>query len=759
LSTGPAPAPGPDLPPPLRRGWRGPGRFAHWPIRRKLLAMVLLPLLVVLPLLGLLLLVWADMAIDRMLTAKVRSDLAVARGYFDRVLAEVASGTAAVADSHALHAALAGPAAGAAPRAVVVAPAASGAAAGAAGTGVGGSAGASVGELIAPPDLAALQAVLLRFKQREGLDFVNLRRPDGTLLLADAAVAAAGTANTLPAAELAPALADRVVAELAVLAPAEQSLLGPLLAARVAVPLLATQQAQASARTTEDRALVLRALAPVRAADGRVLALVQAGVLLNRNLPFIDHINQIVYPDGALPFGSRGTATLFLDDVRISTNVRLFDGPAQARAVGTRVSQVVRQAVLQRGDTWLGRAFVVNDWYVSAYQPLADRDGRRVGMLYVGFTEQPFTWLKYGALAGIGLIFFGVMVLAAVWSARWARQIFKPLEQMAATMQQVEQGVLGARVGPVAAGAAAGGGDEVSALAGHLDHLLDTIADKTQALERWNAELDAKVAERSAALAAAQAQLLRAEKMAAVGQLTASIAHEVNNPIAVIQGNLDLARELLGANAQTVQAELALVDQQIERMRLIVTQLLQFARPTDYAGYVDAVDVAQALDDSLVLTRHLLASSAITVQRGPHTGRRAGINRQELQQVLVNLIVNAVQAMPEGGTLTLASADWADAAGRPGVAIRVADTGAGLDERLLGEMFQPFVTRKKDGTGLGLWISRSIVERYGGDLVAHNRRPAGSAAAGPAGAELSVLLLSEPATVGTAGATAGSAAG
>jgi C4-dicarboxylate-specific signal transduction histidine kinase len=288
-------------------------------------------------------------------------------------------------------------------------------------------------------------------------------------------------------------------------------------------------------------------------------------------------------------------------------------------------------------------------------------------------------------------------------------------------------------VGPVASG------DEIGALAGHLDRLLDAIAEQTAALQRWNAELDNKVAQRTHELRMAQQQLLRAEKMAAVGQLTASIAHEVNNPIAVIQGNLDLVRELLGEAAQPVADELKLVDAQIERMRLIVTQLLQFARPNEFAGYVEAVDVQQALDDCLVLTNHQLARHNISVARRFAATRPAGINRQELQQVLVNLIVNAQQAMPEGGVLTLSTADWTDASGRPGVAIGVADTGPGLADDLLGALFQPFVTRKKDGTGLGLWISRSLVERYGGDIVAANR-PAGEGG----GAELRVLLLSDP---------------
>lgn len=645
----------------------GLNRFDRLPIRGKLLALVLLPLVVVLPLLGVILLVWANLAFDNLLITKVRADLAVASGYFERVLGEVGGSAATVADSNALHLAL------------------------------------------AQPDRAALVPLLRRFKAREALDFINLRAPDGTLLVTDHALADAPAA---PAPLRRTGSDGRPRAGVEVLAPEELAALAPALQARVAVPLVPTRNAAPTTRTQEDRAMVVLAGAPVTAPDGRVLAHVQAGVLLNRNLPFIDHINAIVYPEGSLPFGSRGTATLFLDDVRISTNVRLFGPEAGSRAIGTRVSQNVRDAVLGRGHTWLDRAFVVSDWYVSGYLPLTDGDGRRVGMLYVGYLEQPFMLLKYGVLAAIGLIFSAVMVGAAAVSLRAARGIFGPIERMAQTMQRVQGGALEARVGPVASV------DEVGALATHLDRLLDAIAAQTRALQRWNAELDAKVAERTRALEAAQRQLVRSEKLAAVGQLTASIAHEVNNPIAVIQGNLDLARELMGPQAaQRVRAELALVDEQVERMRLIVTQLLQFARPAEYAGYIDEVDTAQVLHDSLVLVAHLLARTRIERVLDFAATRRPAINRNELQQVIVNLLVNAIQAMPEGGTLRLATRDNAPG----GVDIEVADTGPGLDAALLAELFQPFVTHKKDGTGLGLWISRSIVERYGGDIRAANR--------------------------------------
>ncbi|MDT7836398.1 hypothetical protein [Aquabacterium sp. OR-4] len=235
----------------------GAGRgFGAWPIRRKLQLMVLLPLVGVLPLLGLVLLIWGDAAVDRLLVTKARADLAIAQGYFERVRGEVAASTQAVAESQLLFESL--------QRTPPAATAAS----------------VPAGEAA-----SRLRPLLLRIKAREGLDFINLRHPDGRLWVADTPAAAAAQPVAPPSEAL------RVQAALAVLAPAEQDLLSPELRLRVPVNLLATRNAQPSQRQVEDRALVLRALAPVRDAQGRTLALVQAGLLLNRNLPFIDHIN------------------------------------------------------------------------------------------------------------------------------------------------------------------------------------------------------------------------------------------------------------------------------------------------------------------------------------------------------------------------------------------------------------------------------------------------------------------------------------
>jgi two-component system NtrC family sensor kinase len=660
-------------------------RRLHWhhlSVRHKLMALALLPLVVVLPLLLAALVLWGNAAFDRLLITKVRSDLAVANGYFGQVLNEVGSGTQGVAASHALHLAL------------------------------------------ARQDRRALKTQLTQAQQRLSFDFMNLYTPQGVLLASSWGETTSSDPTGVPAFDLPVAIAAGAGASSAAqvqrLRQAELLALAPHLAPRLQIALIPTQGASPSPRMLEDQALVILTSQPVQGPQGEALGWLRAGILLNQNLGLIDHINHIVYPAGTLPLGSFGTATLFLDDVRITTNVQLFQNQ---RAIGTRVSQAVHDAVLVRGETWLDRAFVVNDWYVSGYQPLVDGAGLRVGMLYVGFLETPFRMTKYGILALIVGLFVLAMVLASWLSVRWARSIFQPVELMNRTMQRVQAGDPAARVGALPTR------DELGALAKHLDQLLDVIDDKTGTLQRWGNELDAKVVERTRELShsnqslqLAQAQLVKSEKLAAIGQLTASVAHEINNPIAVIQGNLDLLRETLGAHALPVATELQLMDQQVDRMRLIVTQLLQYARPTDYAGYVDAVDVNATLDSSLVLVDHLLAHTHIHVQRAYQARGQVHINPQELQQVLINLMINAIQAMPNGGHLILRTHDRTDTAAVPGVAIEVCDTGSGLSAATQDRLFSPFFTTKNDGNGLGLWISAGLLERYGASISAVNRR-------------------------------------
>jgi signal transduction histidine kinase len=641
----------------------------------------LLPLVVVLPLLISILVTWGSANYDRLLKFKIRSDLAVAHGYFERVKEGVGRQVDALSGSSQL-----------------------------------------AGALLQRP--ASLVRLLRDSRQQRGLDFLLLLDQNGRVIASSGGPATAGFRyGDWPVVR--DALVGKSGTEVDVFPPRLLNAIDPALRQRADTPLVPTLNAAPTELDAEDRGFVIHAASPLAIPGGNSGVLV-GGLLLNRNLDFVDRINEIVYPEEALHQDSHGTATLFLGDVRIATNVRLFEGD---RAIGTRVSAEVRTTVLDQGKTWLGRAFVVKDWYVSAYEPILDSSDQRIGMLYVGFLEKPFQQVKYLALAFVIGLFALTMAAAAVFSLRLARGIFKPVERMHKTMSAIEAGDETARVGLVT------GGDELAELATHFDRLLDELDEHTTALKRWGEQLDGKVADRTreleeacTSLRSAQHRLVMTEKLAAIGQLTAGVAHEINNPVAVIQGNLDVLRYALGPAAEPVLGEIRLIQEQVFRIRLIVTKLLQFARPADYVGSLEPVRLDAVVQDCLVLVGHLMKKGNIAVVQRHEATRLVTANRNELQQVVINLMVNAIQAMENGGTLSVSSGDR-DEAGVAGAYVTVADSGPGIAPADREQLFSPFFTTKHQGggSGLGLWVSLSLIERYEG-RISVDCPPAGGSA-------------------------------
>ena len=561
--------------------------------------------------------------------------------------------------------------------------------------------GQSVDFASARDDPAALTALLEAKRAALGLDFLYF-------IVGDSAAEAA----RWPV--IADALNGQAGAEIDIFSGDDLAARSPALAERALLPLVPTVAAVPTERTEEERGMVVHAAAP---AMGGALV---GGTLLNRNLAFIDEINNLVYPSGRITESGQGTATIFLEDVRISTNVRLFE---DVRALGTRVSAAVRARVLDEGQVWLDRAFVVNDWYVSAYEPIVDSFGKRVGMLYVGFLEAPFVAAERRTLIEIAVALGVVLMVSVPILLRWARGIFAPLERMNAVIGAVEAGDLSARSGqPVP-------DDEIGRVAGHLDHLLDQIEDRDRRLRDWAGELEKRVAERTRDLEEANRQieattkqLIVSEKLAAIGEITAGVAHEINNPLAVIQGNLDVVRDDLGARAEPLKTEFTLIQEQIQAIHILVSKLLRFARPEEYADSGTGNDPDDVIRDTMPLVQHLLAKANVDVGLDLKAGAVVAMNQTELQQVLINLMVNAIQAMPDGGRLDLTTK-----AENGRVRITVTDTGAGMEEAVLSRIFDPFYTTKRsEGTGLGLSISRNLVTRGGGTISVDSAKGKGT---------------------------------
>ncbi len=221
----------------------------------------------------------------------------------------------------------------------------------------------------------------------------------------------------------------------------------------------------------------------------------------------------------------------------------------------------------------------------------------------------------------------------------------------------------------------------------------------------------------------AEHALLQSEKLAVVGRLASSIAHEINNPLEAVTNLLYLARtsrevpgEVLGY-LEAAEAELA-------RVSLITNQTLRFHKQSTRRAAVSCLDL---IGGSLSIFRGRLASSGIEVEKRKRACKRVTCFEGEIRQVLNNLIGNAVDACPRtGGRLLLRSRDATDwRTGRKGLVITVADNGAGMSLETQKKVFEPFFTTKEiGGTGLGLWISREIIERHKGQLrMRSSQRP------------------------------------
>jgi PAS domain S-box-containing protein len=239
----------------------------------------------------------------------------------------------------------------------------------------------------------------------------------------------------------------------------------------------------------------------------------------------------------------------------------------------------------------------------------------------------------------------------------------------------------------------------------------EALRDSNRQLEGAMAALQARGDE----VKAMSQQLWQAAKLAAVGELAASIAHELNNPLAIVSLRVE---SLLGQTAadDPRRRGLEIVEQEVERMANLVANLLQFSRRGQ--PRVSTLDVSEDLVKTLELVHHHLRTRRIkVVQEFAPDMPVIQADRQQLRQVFLNLLTNASDAMPNGGTLTVRVARGS-LDGRPALALEFSDTGVGIAPENLPKVLEPFFTTKEEGkgTGLGLAICRRAVQEHSGTI-------------------------------------------
>ena len=479
---------------------------------------------------------------------------------------------------------------------------------------------------------------------------------------------------------------------------------GTPLADRASIKIIPTPKAMPATNKEEANGMVLKAAVPIRDRKGSVIGVLYGGKLLNRNYTIVDSIKELVYKAEKYNGKDIGTATIFQWDLRISTNVQMANGE---RAIGTRVSKEVYKKVLQEGNPWIDRAFVVDDWYITSYSPIRDFTGKVIGILYVGILEQPYRDLKRDvAQTYLTITVLGV-VLVLLLSYLIAGNITRPLKRIASVTRKVANGDLSQEVDITSR-------DEMEDVANSFNQMIRKLKRAREELELWGKKLEQKVEQRTQELKEAQDQILRSERLAALGRLSAGVAHEMNNPLS---GILLFTQSLLKKTRDnpSVQEDLAVIEQEIIRCSRIVRSLLDFARETKPKKA--ATQINSVIENTLRLVEHQADFHNIQITKELSSDLPPiSLDANQIQQVLMNIILNAADAMSEEGTLVIKSQlSLQD----DSIQITVADSGCGIPKEVIDRIYDPFFTTKeqKKGTGLGLAVSYGIIKKHQGFIL------------------------------------------
>jgi two-component system NtrC family sensor kinase len=461
---------------------------------------------------------------------------------------------------------------------------------------------------------------------------------------------------------------------------------GEDLAEQACIEFIPTAKAKPTSETRQTSGMMMKVGAPVRGYDGTLLGVLYGGKLINRDYKIVDKVKNTVYQAVKYKGKDIGTATIFLGDLRISTNVMRQDG---TRAIGTRVSEQVYDQVLVKGLSWIGRAFVVNNWYISAYEPIKDIKDRIIGILYVGILEEKFTDMRNETTAIFLGIAFAGMVGALVVSSFLAKGVLRPIRKLIFASHQWAGGNLDYRVETTQK-------DEIAELTRTFNIMASSLRERDEKLKEYTAR-----------------QIMKSERLATLGQLAAGVAHEINNPLGAVLMYSHLSLEEVDTEDPR-RKNLEKVTAEATRCKNIVRGLLDFARQSE-PNVVEA-DANEILRRTLSLLQNQAQFHNITITTTLCDSLpKAMMDSSQIQQVFTNIILNAAEAIEEQGEVKITTRTVED--GRS-IEIEFTDTGCGIPRENLEKIFDPFFTTKEvgRGTGLGLSVSFGIIARHKGTI-------------------------------------------
>ena len=553
----------------------------------------------------------------------------------------------------------------------------------------------SVAAALESRDTAAIGEILRNIYRAGGMDFVSMLTADGTVLyrarnpsqVGDSLRANPLIANILGRKQ--PALAGSTRRKVSatgtiVLSAEELGREGEDLAQRARFELLPTLAAKPTRDEFRSEGMVVAAATPVLSDRGKLVGILYAGNLLNRRYEIVDSIKEEVFAHHVHEGKAVGTVTIFQGDLRISTNVRTNAG---FRAVGTRLSEAVYDDVLVKGEIWAAPAFVVNDWYITAYEPIRNPEGAIIGALYVGLLRAPFVQRQRVIVAAFLVMVTATAAAILILLFFVTRQLLRPIGSITGMVRQIVAGDLSARIGIRPSG-------EMGLLCQAIDSMADAVAEREERLKLT-----------------ARQQIGQSEKLASIGRLAAGVAHEINNPLTGVLTFAHLLHDKENMDEQDRQ-DLDLIIHETTRAAGIVRGLLDFAR--ERPSMKEPLDINEIIRRTIRLLGNQKAFQQIMIVENLQDDLPlldGDVN--QIQQVMLNLCLNACEAMPDGGTLLVDTSVVNEK-----VIVRVTDTGCGIKKEHFDQVFEPFFSTKPvgKGTGLGLSVTYGIVQQHGGEI-------------------------------------------
>lgn len=444
-------------------------------------------------------------------------------------------------------------------------------------------------------------------------------------------------------------------------------------------------------------ALTIGAAVPI-IVNGRAAGVIYGGFLLNRDSGIVDKIGETVFKNEMYKERNIGTATIFYNNLRIATSVKDSSGN---RALGTFASKEVTLRVLEQGERWTDRAKVLDDWYITAYEPITDINKNRVGMLYVGVLEAKYLDLRAKAVSVFSAITLAGVFVAIALGWLFTGRIMSPVSHLIRASSEISGGNFSPDIGPISK-------DDIG-------ELQKNFLIMSQALQEREKQQKAE----------SEIRLIQSEKQASVGKLAAGVAHEINNPLTAVLTftHLILRRDDLD---DEVRSDLETVAAQTERVRNIVKSLLDFSRQT--ALSTEPTDVNQLIEQSVKLMENQALMKGVDLKfKGDNTLPLLMLDRNQCSSVFINMIINALDATSSGGKIDI-EAKKSTLNDKSGVEILFSDTGSGILQEHISRIFDPFFTTKEvgAGTGLGLSVSAGIIQRHGGTIKVYSKPDVGT---------------------------------